>query len=245
MAESIRSRANRYRKGDFTKGELLTIIGGFVADQVVDVATYGQLSKLKGKALAKIVFPAGKAAGSIIARGGIGAANVAGRSLVGAAAPIVGSAAFPVAAGVGLGYGALQTGPGQTLLDMAAERGRMDRIRAEQYLTDVGQNIQEFRADPSSVIQQALTPSIGVSPFTGRPKGRSKFNTAVSKGMKAIKKSTSYGKKGVISTPKKAFGFVARTVSKLRKGKKVSSKGASGVVKRSLPGIKKITVRKQ
>jgi len=234
MAESIRSRANRYRKGDFTKGELLTIIGGFVADQVVDVATYGQLSKLKGKALSKIVFPAGKAAGSIIARGGMAAA-----------APIVGSAAFGPAVGVGLGYGALQTGPGQTLLDMAAERGRMDRIRAEQYLTDVGQNIQEFRADPSSVIQQALTPSIGVSPFTGRPKGRSKFNTAVSKGMKAIKKSTSYGKKGVISTPKKAFGFVARTVSKLRKGKKVSSKGASGVVKRSLPGIKKITVRKQ
>jgi hypothetical protein len=233
MAESIRSRANRYRKGDFTKGELLTIIGGFVADQVVDVATYGQLSKLKGKALSKIVFPAGKAAGSIIARGGMAAA-----------APIVGSAAFGPAVGVGLGYGALQTGPGQTLLDMAAERGRMDRIRAEQYLTDVGQNIQEFKADPRSVFEQALTPSIGKSPFTGRPKGRSKFNTAVSKGMKAIKKSTSYGKKGVISTPKKAFGFVARTVSKLFKGKKVPSKGASGVVKRSLPGIKKITVRK-
>jgi hypothetical protein len=233
MAESIRSRANRYRKGDFTKGELLTIIGGFVADQVVDVATYGQLSKLKGKALAKIVFPAGKAAGSIIARGAMGAA-----------APVVGSAAFGPAVGVGLGYGALQTGPGQRLLEAAAERGRMDRIRAEQYLTDVGQNIQEFRADPRSVFEEAMTPSIGISPFTGRPKGRSRFNSMVSKGMKAIKKSNSYGKKGVISTPKKAFGFVARTVSKLIKGKKVPSKGASGVVKRSLPGIKKITIRK-
>ena len=41
MAESIRSKANRYARGDFTKGELLTIIGGFVADQVIDVATYG------------------------------------------------------------------------------------------------------------------------------------------------------------------------------------------------------------
>ena len=68
-----------------------------------------------------------------------------------------------------------------------------------------------------------------------RPKKRkSGFNTSVSKAMKALKKSTSYGKKGVLSTPKKAFGFVARTVSKLRKGMKVPSKGASGVVKRSL-----------
>tara|TARA_R110000824_G_scaffold80568_1_gene202686 strand:+ start:113 stop:301 length:189 start_codon:yes stop_codon:yes gene_type:complete len=62
--------------------------------------------------------------------------------------------------------------------------------------------------------------------------------------MKAIKKSTSYGKKGVLNAPKKAFGFVAKTVSKLRRGKKVSSKGASGVVKRALPGISKIEVRK-
>ena len=62
--------------------------------------------------------------------------------------------------------------------------------------------------------------------------------------MKALKNSTSYGKKGVLNAPKKAFGFVARTVSKLRRGKKVPSKGASGVVKRALPGISKIQVRK-
>jgi len=72
---------------------------------------------------------------------------------------------------------------------------------------------------------------------------KSSYNLSVSKGIKALKQSTSYGKKGVLSTPKKAFGFVARTVSKLRKGKKVPSKGASGVVKRSLGNIK-ITVRK-
>ena len=47
-----------------------------------------------------------------------------------------------------------------------------------------------------------------------------------------------------MKTQKKAFGFVARTVSKLRRGKKVPSKGASGVVKRALPGISKIQVRK-
>ena len=241
MAESIRSKANRYARGDFTKGELLTIIGGFVADQVIDVATYGQLSRLKGKALTKIVFPAGKKAGSIIARGALGTAGVAGRSLVGAAAPIVGSAGFPIAAGTALGLGALQTPQGQALLEAAEERGRMDRIRFEQGLTDLGIGARET----FSAIADLNAPMVGVkrSPFA--PKRKSAYNSAVSKGMKALKKSTSYGKKGVLNSPKKAFGFVSRTVSKLRRGKKVPSKGASGVVKRALPGIKKITVRKQ
>jgi len=235
MAESVVSRARRYARGDFTKRELLTIIGGFVADQVVDVATYGQLSKLKGKALSKIVFPAGKAAGSIIARGAVGTAGVAGRSLVGAAAPVIGSAAFGPAAGLALGYGALQTGPGQTLLEMAEERGRMDRIRFEQGLTDFSEGAGYY----GRKLAEINKPIIGVR----RSPAKSIYNKAVSKGMKALKASTSYGKKGVLSTPKKAFGFVARTVSKLRKGQKVPSKGASGVVKRSLGNIK-ITVRK-
>ena len=233
MAESVRSKANRYARGDFTKGELLTIIGGFVADQVIDVATYGQLSRLKGKALSKIVFPAGKKAGSIIARGALGTAGVAGRSLIGAAAPIIGSAAFPVAAGTALGLGALQTQQGQQLLEMAEERGRMDRIRFEQGLTDIGLAAGDFG--------QRLAEVNFPSQKMARKKTKSAYNTSVSKAMKAIKNSTSYGKKGIISTPKKAFGFVARTVSKLRRGKKVPSKGASGVVKRS---IGKITVRK-
>jgi len=95
-----------------------------------------------------------------------------------------------------------------------------------------------------AVENRGPNPVLDVLTGRKRPKKRkSTYNLAVSKGMQALKKSTSYGKKGVLSTPKKAFGFVARTVSKLRKGKKVPSKGASGVVKRSLGNIK-ITVRK-
>jgi len=101
----------------------------------------------------------------------------------------------------------------------------------------------EFSADPFGASAELIRSRPRI-PGRLMPKRRkSGFNTSVSKAMKAIKKSTSYGKKGIISTPKKAFGFVARTVSKLRKGKKVPSKGASGVVKRSLGNIK-ITVRK-
>ena len=112
---------------------------------------------------------------------------------------------------------------------------------------DVVQDIAETRQDfiernPEQFID---LPFIGPIRPLGTPvrqkRRKSGFNTSVSKAMKALKNSTSYGKKGVLSTPKKAFGFVARTVSKLRRGKKVPSKGASGVVKRS---IGKITVRK-
>jgi len=118
---------------------------------------------------------------------------------------------------------------------------------------NIGQSIAPSRFVPAlqsefdRLITEGPRPSPGRVPpgFLQKPKRRrSSYNTSVSKAMKAIKKSTSYGKKGIISTPKKAFGFVARTVSKLRKGKKVPSKGASGVVKRALPGISKITVRK-
>ena len=102
----------------------------------------------------------------------------------------------------------------------------------------------EFAADPFGASAE-LIGSRGRIPGRQMPKKRrSSYNTSVSKAMKALKNSTSYGKKGVLNAPKKAFGFVARTVSKLRRGKKVPSKGASGVVKRALPGISKIQVRK-
>ena len=109
---------------------------------------------------------------------------------------------------------------------------------------------REFASDPIGFTQdifedRPLIRPLG-APIPGlKPKRRkSSYNTSVSKAMKALKNSTSYGKKGVLNAPKKAFGFVARTVSKLRRGKKVPSKGASGVVKRALPGISKIQVRK-
>jgi hypothetical protein len=244
MAESIRSRAKRYSKGQFNKNELLTIVGLQLADKAMDIATFGQVSKLQGKAIQKLIIPPVSFTGRLAGQAAIGAGRMLGSSAIGAAAPIVTN---PYVAGTALGLGALASPQGQALLEAAEERGRMDRIRAEQYLTDVEQKMGQFRADPIGYSTDVI--SQRPSAFTGRllpggKKRKSSYNTAVSKAMKAIKKSTSYGKKGVLNSPKKAFGFVAKTVSKLRKGKKVSSKGASGVVKRALPGISKIQVRK-
>ena len=232
MAESVRARANRYARGDFTKRELTTLSGVLLADKAIDIATFGKLNKLSAKALFRIVFPVVTTTGRIAGNVALGAGRVLGSSAIGAAAPIVTN---PYVAGTALGLGALATPPGQALLEEAEERGRMDRIRFEQGLTDFGVEARSAL----SAIADLNAPIVGVR----RSPAKSIYNKAVSKGMKALKASTSYGKKGVLSTPKKAFGFVARTVSKLRKGKKVPSKGASGVVKRSLGNIK-ITVRK-
>ena len=140
---------------------------------------------------------AAKAAVNLIGRSGMVLAPRA------AAATTSLAAANPVAAGVGLGLGALQTPPGQDLLDMAAERGRSDRIKFDQTLTD---------------LTMVTAPAI-------RRKKKSAFNKAVSVGMKVAKASTSYGKKGVINDSKKAFKAVTKEASRIKKGGKLASKG--------------------
>jgi hypothetical protein len=68
-------------------------------------------------------------------------------------------------------------------------------------------------------------------PILGRPavapkrKKTSKFNKAVSAGMKVAKASTSYGKKGTITNAKKAFTAVTKTASQINKGGKVAKSG--------------------
>jgi len=134
----------------------------------------------------------------LVGRAAMGTASVAGRSALGAALPVVTN---PYAAGLALGYGALQTQPGQQLLESAEERGRMDRIRYEQALTDL---------------------QVGVGKRVRKTK--SKFNTAVSRGMSAAKAGTSYGVKGVITAPTKAFAAVTKLASKINKAKKAGTK---------------------
>ena len=112
------------------------------------------------------------------------------------------AAANPAMTGAAIGLGALQTQPGQQLLDLAEERGRMDRIRFEQALTDLTIGVKKRKAKSSS-----------------------KFNKMVSIGMKTMKASTSYGKKGTITNSKKAFAKVTTTASKILKGGKTAKSG--------------------
>jgi hypothetical protein len=125
------------------------------------------------------------------------------------------AATFPVTTGAVLGGAALATPPGQDLLAAAAERGRMDRIRFEQALTD---------------LTRVTIPK-------AKKRSKSKFNKMVSAGMKTLKASTSYGKKGTINNAKKAFSAVTKAASAVTKGKKLPK---SGIKRRLMTALRRI-----
>jgi hypothetical protein len=98
---------------------------------------------------------------------------------------------------------------------------------------DYGAGVMERALDPATYQQPMVGPTqpeeILIQQLTGRKPRRKKsiFNKAVSAGMKAVKSSTSYGKKGTINNAKKAFAAVTRTASRINKGGKVAKKGVA------------------
>ena len=89
-------------------------------------------------------------------------------------------------------------------------------------------------AQPAMQAVEAIDEVIVQAPERRRKKRRTQFNKAVSEGMKAVKQSTSYGKKVTINNAKKAFSAVNKVASKLNKGQKVGTKGPTGVIKRAI-----------
>jgi len=191
MAESAKAKFNRYLRRDFTPGEAKAIIGYLVADKVLDVATFGALNRLTGKAAV--------AGLTRLLPFTLRAAAIPAASIARSAIPLVTN---PYLAGTALGLGALQTQPGQQLLEAAAESGADTRRSLDMALF----NIQALGEEKVK-------------------KTKSKFNKYVSKGMSTIKSSTSYGKKGIINAPKKAFSIVVSAASAVNRGKKMPKSG--------------------
>jgi len=108
-------------------------------------------------------------------------------------------------------------GPGRKFV--SAEEQALEILAKAIYPTVVGPRFAplEERA-VGALLETALVPS-------KRKKVMTKFNRAVKEGMKIVKGSTSYGKKGFISNSKKAFSAVTKTVAKARKGGKAPKKG--------------------
>ena len=166
----------------------------------------------------KVLRKALQVAGVGVAR----AAPVAATGIAGAAA------ANPVTTGALLGLGALQTGPGQALLDAAAVRGAADRIAAQQAVDEA-----VFRA--TELPQRQLEAAVRSPVFKPAVKRKvSKYSRAVKAGMAAVKASKFNGKKGTISNAKTTFAKVNKVASAVNKGRKVASKGVTGVIKRAV-----------
>ena len=145
------------------------------------------------------------------------------------------AAANPVSTGLGLGLAATQTPSGQALLEAAAERGRMDRVRAQQMLDEF---IYTQATRPMEQVQTALeSPTVQAQIKRSAKRKVSKYAKAVKAGMAAVKKSKFNGKKGNITNAKKTFATVNRVASAVNKGKKVSAKGVTGTIARAVRKI--------
>ena len=154
------------------------------------------------------IFAAGGGAGAVLAR-----SPIARRAATAAVSPLV----LPA-------LGA----------DVLIRRERSIPVRAGVY------SIEELVALAEGAEMQAR--EMGVTP-TGpviaptvptTKKKVTKYAKAVKAGMKVVKDSTSYGKKGVINNGKRAFSLVTKTVSSKKKGKKAPKKGIKAKIWRSI-----------
>ena len=169
------------------------------------------------------------------ARKGISLAGLGARAAIpaGGLVPASVQSATPYAVGAGLGVAALGTPQGQQLLAAAEEHGRQSRILFERAQ-------QELMTTPLRV--EAALAAAPVSPppdLVPRLKKRavSKFNKAVSKGMKIVRASTSYGKKGKITNAKRAFAAVTKVVSLKKRKKKAPRSGIRAKIFHGIKGI--------
>jgi len=169
----------------FTKRELEIMVAALALDKGIDFLTGGAINRWSRKQAINIVTKVLPAALRI---GAVPAASIA-RSAV----PLVTN---PYVAGTALGLGALQTQPGQQLLEAAEQSGADTRRSFDMALFNLQAQAEEKVK-----------------------KTKSKFNRAVGAGMKAAKASTSYGKKGVISAPKKVFSTVTKMASQINKAR--------------------------
>jgi hypothetical protein len=224
MAESWRAKANRYARGDFTKAELMGAVGVLLVDQAIDVATFGRLNALKGKAFVKVALP-------LV------------RKTATRAVPSVGRAAFGASR-------LLMTNP-YILGGTALYVGFQERERIKQLLDQGYEIVKEEAIDPilqqTAPGRQELFETMGpraaplpgiIEQFRPKPRKPSTFNKAVSAGMRAVKGSTSYGKRGVIKPAKKAFALVTKLASAKKKKKKAPKSGIRRRIWNAMKGLR-------
>jgi hypothetical protein len=152
-------------------------------------------------------------------------------------------------AGAALGVAAIQNR--ERIADAAGNIYERVAPAVQEY----GAGVIERALDPETYQQERIQPTMaGDVLFQGitgrpRPKKKSKFNQAVSKGMSIIKNSTSYGKKGTINNAKKAFTAVTKAASAVSKGRKAPKSGIKRklhvAMSKILPKKKKTTKKRK
>jgi hypothetical protein len=206
-----------------TKKQLIIAITALALDKGIDLATGGALNKMTKKAVLA-----------------------------------VGSRLLPVAGRAGLSVGGTALGVSRLVMTnpyvlgaTALYVGYHERERIKQLLDQGYEIVREEAVDPLleltapgrqelfETMQPRPAPFIPGIIEQFRPKRKpSAFNRAVSAGMKAIKKSTSYGKKGTIKPAKKAFALVTKLAAAKIKKKKAPKSGIRRRIWNAMKGLR-------
>jgi hypothetical protein len=186
----------------------LALLGGAIG--VADFLAEGKLSAPVARALKRYVIPA---AGRGLARS---PGTTAGLIARGASAAKFVALRHPVlTAGAIVYYG-------------YKNRKELGRLVEQGY--DVLQDTREMLPEMGSgspQIRMAATPA----------RKKSTFNRAVSAGLKALKGSASYGKRGVLSNAKAAFKTATKAASARSKGKKMPKSGPAKIAYKAAKGV--------
>jgi hypothetical protein len=214
----------------------LAVIGGIVG--TADFLLEGKLSAPVARAI--------KRAGVAAAKKAVFTAPAAAR-VTAATLPRIGMTALQVGKTIALRHPVL-TG-GAIAYYTIKNRDEIEDILREGYevVSDIaapmGTRRREFASDPRGFVEDIFEDRPFIRPIgppipRAKPKRRkTTYNKSVSAGMKAVKASTSYGKKGTINNAKKAFAAVSKTASKINKGAKVAK---SGITRKIGLAIKKV-----
>ena len=189
-----------------------------VGHGIVDFVSGGKLSKIERNALWKVVKKLGPA--TVRTSGSaLGAAGRVGLRVGSRVAP----AALPVVAAVD-----------------AYEMGKRDAA-ASMAMGGPGYALQNI-PNPF-LINPTFGEAIGVEPtvdiYTPALRARKKVSTYaknVGKAMKAVKASPKGGPKGKLTSPKKTFRTVSKTVSRIMKGGTRPRGGITGVISKAVKG---------
>ena len=206
-----------------------------IAFGVADFLSGGKLAAPVGNATRRALVKAGPAIARGIIRYGPTAALTAARVTP-----------TPLAAAA-VGAAAIQNR--ERIADAAGNIYERVVPAAQEY----GSSVLERALDPETYTQRPSGPVLGgdrlMQGLLGKTKKKpTKFNTAVKRGMKILKDSTSYGKKGTINNAKKAFTAVTKAASSVSRGRKAPKSGIRRklhtAMSKILPKKKKTTKKK-
>jgi hypothetical protein len=166
----------------------------------------------------------------LVLAGGATGYSVAQRGVAGTARPVA-----RVAVGTPQGRALLAAVSYSELVNEINERDR--EIAQAEGTENIFFEAQRRLGGPVPIAPGFLTSMAEAPAKKTKKRVKSKFNKAVSGGMKAVRSSKFYGKKGTINNAKRAFGAVTKVASKVNQGKKVSTKGVTGVISRAVKRI--------